>query len=261
MKLKIFFLPVLIFIAFLGKAQELKRYEHSTFISKTDTLPYRILFPEHFDSSKKYPVLFFLHGRGESGGDNELQLNNGGMLFLKKENRKDFSSIVIFPQCPADSYWSNVIITADSTGRRSFSFVKGGEPTRAMHALLGLVDRILAKPFADKQQIYVGGLSMGGMGTFELLRRKPKLFAAAFAICGGDNTGNVNKYYKVPLWIFHGAKDDIVTPDHSEIIVEELRKKGADVKFTLYPEANHNSWDSALAEPELLPWLFSHRKN
>lgn len=244
----------------LLRAQDYKLYERSTHIVGRDTLPYRILFPENFDSSKKYPVIFFLHGRGESGNDNEAQLRNGGNLFLKPELRKGFPAIVIAPQCPADSYWSNVKIRTDTAGKRSFSFRKRGKPTRAMKMLLSLVDRMLEKPFVDPTQIYAGGLSMGGMGTFELLRRKQGLFAAAFAICGGDHVANVKKYDDVSLWIFHGGKDDIVAPEFSERIVKELEERNADVKFSYYPDANHNSWDPAFAEPELLPWLFSKKR-
>lgn len=246
--------------ASLLQAQDYSRYERTSFTTKGDTLPYRILFPENFDSAKKYPVLFFLHGRGESGSNNEDQLKNGGSLFLKPELRGQFPCIIIAPQCPSDSYWSNVKIRTDTLGRRSFSFRKKGKPTKAMRMLLGLVDRILEKPFIDSTQIYAGGLSMGGMGTFELLRRREGVIAAAFAICGGDHVANVGKYQDVSLWIFHGGKDDIVAPEFSERIVEKLRKRGADVRFSLYPEANHNSWDSAFAEPDLFPWLFSKRR-
>lgn len=99
------------------------------------------------------------------------------------------------------------------------------------------------------------------MGTYELLRREPKTFAAAFAICGGDHVKNVRKYAKrTPLWIFHGAKDDVVVPEFSEAIYKELKKRGANPRYTVYPNANHNSWDPAFAEPDLLPWLFSHKK-
>ncbi|MGY0038620.1 carboxylesterase family protein [Pedobacter sp. NJ-S-72] len=98
------------------------------------------------------------------------------------------------------------------------------------------------------------------MGTLELLRRKPRTFAAAISICGGDNIANVDKYKKVPLWIFHGGKDDVVPPSGSTAIANQLKIIGKEVKFTLYPDANHNSWDSTFAEPKLLPWLFSHQK-
>jgi len=256
MRISLIALLILFSAGFL-QAQDFSRYERTAFITAGDTLPYRILFPENFDSSRKYPVLFFLHGRGESGTNNEDQLRNGGNLFLKPELRAQFPCIVIAPQCPSDSYWSNVKIRTDTLGRRSFSFRKKGKPTKAMWMLLGLVDRILEKPFIDSTQIYAGGLSMGGMGTFELLRRRQGLFAAAFAICGGDHLASVKKYQDVSLWIFHGGKDDIVIPEFSEKLVDKLRKRGADVRFSFYPDANHNSWDPAFAEPDLLPWLFS----
>lgn len=252
-----FFFSILVFFV---KAQDLKKYESGRFTKGKDTLAYRILYPENFDQKAKYPVLFFLHGRGECGNDNQKQLINGGKLFLKPEYRKQFPAIVIFPQCPTNSYWANVKITTNNKGKRSFSFTEGGPPTAPMHALQHLVKHFLKNSFVNKKQVYVGGLSMGGMGTYELLRRLPNKFAAAFAICGGDNTNNVERYKKIPLWIFHGAKDDVVDPAYSMAVAERLKNVGKEVKFTLYPNANHNSWDSAFAETDLLPWIFSHHR-
>ena len=112
----------------------------------------------------------------------------------------------------------------------------------------------------EKKQVYVGGLSMGGMGTFEMVKRNPKVFAAAIPICGGGNTAWVNQLKKSKWWIFHGAKDDVVPPYLSQQMADALKANGASVKFTLYPNANHNSWDAAFAEPDLLTWLFSQKK-
>jgi predicted peptidase len=218
-----------------------------------------MLYPENFDTTKKYPVILFLHGRGESGNDNEKQLTHGAKMFLTTDFRQNFPAIVIFPQCAEDSYWANVEIEAINT-KRFFNFLNGGNPTKSMHLLLKLTEKMVNLPFADQSKIYVGGLSMGGMGTFEILRRKPKTFAAAFAICGGDNIANAKKYKNVPLWIFHGGLDDIVNPQLSYSVFRELRKLGQEPKFTIYPKANHNSWDSAFAEPALMPWLFSNKK-
>ena len=259
--MKTFLTLFLVAFVLSTKAQDFNKYEKGSYIKGSDSIYYRVLFPEQFDASKKYPILFFLHGSGERGNDNESQLVHGGNLFLKDEVRKNFPAIIVFPQCPANDYWANVIIAPNAQGKRSFSFVEGGRPTKAMHALQAMVKDFLKKPFVNRNQVYVGGLSMGGMGTYELLRRQRKTFAAAIAICGGDNTNNINKYKTVPLWIFHGAKDDVVDPAFSIAISERLKVVGNEVKFTLYPLANHNSWDSAFAEPELLPWLFSHKKN
>src|SRR5690606_39835255 len=99
-------------------AQDLNKYERSTFISKGDTLPYRILFPQNFDPAKKYPLVLFLHGSGERGNNNEAQLIHGGKLFLKDEIRNNFPAIVVFPQCPKESYWSNVEIKTNRSEER-----------------------------------------------------------------------------------------------------------------------------------------------
>lgn len=246
---------------FLAAAQVNSAFDRGSFINKTDTLPYRILFPKKFNPKQKYALIFVLHGAGERGNDNDVQLAYGPKMFLDDTIRKKYPAIVVYPQCPKSSFWSNVKADTTATGKWQFHFQEGGEPTAAMSALLALVDQMLEKPYINKKQVYIGGLSMGGMGTFEILRRKPKTFAAAFAICGGDNTNNAKIYAKkVPMWIFHGAKDNVVPPDHSEVMVAALKEAGATPKYTVYPNDGHNSWDDAFAEPDLIPWLFSHSK-
>jgi len=241
-------------------AQDYSLYQKKWIVQDEDSLPYRLLLPENYDASKKYPVIFVLHGSGERGNDNELPLVHGADLFLKKEARKQYPAIVIFPQCPINSFWSNVIMGFDSTGKRDFYFLTGGTATRSMELLQELVNYILDTYPVNRNKVYVGGLSMGGMGTFELVRRMPGIFAAAFSICGGANPATAVKIKNTKWWIFHGAKDDVVPYILSEKMVIALRKTNATVKFNLYPEANHNSWDSAFAEPGLLPWLFSQHR-
>lgn len=247
-------------LGLMGTAQELEQYERKELVYRGDTLPYRILYPRDYDPAKTYPVVFFLHAAGERGSDNTLQLTHGGRLFLDDSVRQAFPAIVVFPQCASDSFWANVRIESREGGGRDFLFQEKGKPSQAMAMLLRLTKHILKEEAADKSRVYLGGLSMGAMGTFELLRRRPNVFAAAFAICGGDNTRNVAKYAHVPLWIFHGEKDDVVPPDHSRVLVYHLQKLGVEPRYTFYPDANHNSWDPAFAEPDLLPWLFSHSK-
>ncbi|MDP9076247.1 MAG: prolyl oligopeptidase family serine peptidase [Bacteroidota bacterium] len=258
--IKILFICLLLPV--LSRAQSSSSFDKGSYISKGDTLPYRILFPQNFDPTKKYPLILVLHGAGERGNNNESQLLYGTRTFLRDTIRQRYAAIVVYPQCPANSFWSNCKFEEDSvTNKTKFIFQTGGAPTKAMKSLLGLLDNFLDKPYVDKHKVYVGGLSMGGMGTFELLRRKPNIFAAAFAICGGDNSNNVKKYAKkVPLWVFHGEKDETVPYAHSELIVAAIKDAGGDPKYTLYPNDGHNSWDDAFAEPLLIPWLFSHTK-
>lgn len=255
-------LACFIFTSFAVRAQDLSAYEKHWLVQSGDTLPYRLLLPEGYDPNKKYPLILFLHGRGESGNDNEKQLVHGSKLFLRDSIRKKHPSIIVFPQCPSNSYWSNVAIKTEGskTGKRSFYFIPGGEPSHSMRLAMTLTDHLLENYPVDKTSVYVMGLSMGGMGTFEIVRRKPGVFAAAIPICGGASPATASLISKVKWWIFHGAKDDVVLPVHSERMVTALKKVKAVVRFTLYPDANHNSWDAAFAEPGLLQWLFMQKK-
>lgn len=233
-------------------------FSKESFIHKGDTLQYRMLLPKDFSTSKSYPLMLFLHGAGERGEDNQKQLTHGSEMFIK--NRDSFPAIVIFPQCPPDDYWANANVDR-STTPITLTFPKDIPPTKSMTLLMQLLDEMLAKSYVDKEQVYVGGLSMGGMGTFEILHRKPNVFAAAFAICGAGNPESAEAYAKkVPMWIFHGANDDVVNPQQSVDMVGGILKYGGKPNFSLYAKDNHNSWDSAFAEPELLPWLFSNSK-
>ncbi len=139
-------------------------------------------------------------------------------------------------------------------------FAVNGKPTIAMKLLISLLEKLEHEYKLDKQKIYLGGLSMGGMGSFELVSRKPELFSAVFPICGGANPAIAKKLKEPAWWIFHGLKDNVVDPDLSKQMAGALKKVGADVRLTLYPDANHNSWDAAFAEKDLFPWLFSNHK-
>jgi len=242
-------------------AQEKSLFSEEHYITNQDTLNYRLMLPKDFDSTKSYPMVLFLHGAGERGSDNKKQLVHGSSLFGSEENREKFPAIVIFPQCPKDDYWANAEVDR-STRPISLKFPLDIEPTKSMRLLLEMLSQFSTKKYIDKSRLYIGGLSMGGMGTFEMLHRKPSTFAAAFAICGAGNPKATEAYAQTtPIWVFHGAQDDVVNPRASVEMVDGILKNGGKPNFSLYAKDNHNSWDSAFAEPELLSWLFSNTKN
>ncbi|WP_040279545.1 carboxylesterase family protein [Psychroserpens damuponensis] len=266
MKYQLLFLvfSIITFSPNTAKAQEKQSskdlFTYEQHIVKEDTLNYRMLLPKHFDESKTYPLVVMLHGAGERGNDNKRQLAHGSTLFLNETIRDSFPAIVIFPQCPRNDYWSK--LEADRTTKPiTFKYKYNEAPTTSMTLVMDLMDEMVAKPYLKTDQIYVMGLSMGGMGTFEIIHRKPEMFAAGIPICGGGDPESVTTYAQtVPLWILHGAKDDVVDPLLSLNMASAIISAGGFPKLTLYDFANHNSWDPAFAEPDLLKWLFSNSK-
>ncbi|MDT0622119.1 alpha/beta hydrolase-fold protein [Croceitalea vernalis] len=253
-----FFIVVIAIVLFFSNinAQDTSSYQKEIFELDNRAMPYRLLLPKDFDENKQYPFILVLHGAGERGNDNESQLVHGSNLFLKNEVREKYPAIVVFPQCATNSTWASI----GYGGNGQFTYYKKGQPTNDMLLLEGLIKSLKKKYKINKDQMYVGGLSMGGMGTFELVRRNPKMFIAAFPICGGANPAIANRIKKTHWWVFHGDADKVVPSKYSTSMVNALQNVDSDVTYSLYPNVGHNSWDNAFAEAELLPWLFSISK-
>jgi predicted peptidase len=243
-----------------GPAEDLSLFEKATYINKDGTkLPYRILYPKNYVRSKKYPLVLFLHGAGERGNDNEKQLTHGAKMFLKAENREKFPTIVIFPQCPEESFWSSVKWEREK--KPAFSFDYSRPSNVPLVSSYELVNKMIREEGVDVSRVYITGLSMGGMGTFEAVYKYPSLFAAAMPICGGGDVASYDsRILKTPFWVFHGDADPVVDVLYSRTMVDKLKELKADVKYTEYPGVSHNSWDNAFAEGEFLSWMFAHRR-
>lgn len=208
------------------------------------TLKYLLFKPKGYDqaSSKRWPLMLFLHGAGERGS-NVWKVATHGPPKNVAEN-PDFPFIVLSPQCPEGEIWSNDL-------------------------LLGLLDDAIARLKVDTRRVYLTGLSMGGYGTWDLGLTHPERFAAIAPICGGGDLitillaeGERGKALKsLGVWAFHGAKDPIVPVEESRRMVDLLKKTGIrDVKLTIYPEAGHDAWTETYKNPELYEWLLGHER-
>jgi predicted peptidase len=243
-------------------AQDTARFERRAFRTKEGTLLYRMLPPMGYVKGQKYPLVVFLHGSGERGGDNGRQLKWGGKRFADSAQRAQFPAWVIFPQCPEGRRWYFYTSNQQVEGSpREFNFPTTDSVTLANRLVLALLDSMLGAGSVDSNRVYLGGVSMGAIGAYDLLWRRPNTFAAAIPICGAGNTATVKKYGKgFPIWVFHGSQDGSVNVHYSRQMVAELKKQGAKVKYTEYWGVGHNSWDYAFAEPDLLKWLFSQKR-
>jgi predicted esterase len=196
---------------------------------------YLLALPEHYDedTTRQWPLLLFLHGSGESGHDIQKVKAHGPPQLA--EQGKKFPFIVVSPQSEVPSGWDTDV-------------------------LYRLLQHIKKTYRADEQRVYLTGLSMGGFGTWALAMKHPEEFAAIAPVCGGGDTTDAWKLRNIPVWCFHGAKDNVVPPLSSENMVKAARRYNPSVKFTLYPNANHNSWDTTYNNDSLYEWMLAQTK-
>jgi predicted peptidase len=204
-------------------------------ITKVVDCNYLLYLPADYGKSKdKWPLIMFLHGAGERGKNVEAVKKHGPPKMIAEG--KSFDFIIVSPQCPNDLWWP--------------------EQTEVLMALL---DEIEAKYRVDTDRVYLTGLSMGGFGTWTLAEKFPKRFAAIAPICGGSEQYAANRLKKVPVWAFHGEKDNVVPLARSQTMVTAIKNAGGDAKLTVYPEAGHDSWTETYNNPELYEWFLSHK--
>ena len=246
-------LLIIVFLMFSNSnSQDLELFEKEAFEFEKETLSYRILKPLNYNSNKQYPVHLFLHGAGERGNDNVSQLVHGGKLFLKKENREQYNSWVIFPQAQKNDWWGY---------KDPYKFDYNVKESKAMSLVVKLMDDFTQRKDVNPNKVFVSGLSMGGMGTFVILNLRPEMFAAATPICGDGDPSLVSNYSKkVPVWIFHGSDDTVVSPKKSLKMAKAIIENGGSPKITFYENVGHDSWNNAFAEKDFLKWIHSKSK-
>ncbi|MBI5303824.1 MAG: prolyl oligopeptidase family serine peptidase [Chloroflexi bacterium] len=210
-----------------------------TQITKRVRLNYLLHLPPDYDPAKQFPLIFFLHGRDERGDDVEILKRHGIPKLIGEQ--PDFPFIVVSPQCPADSDWSV-----------------------EMDGLIALLDHITTNLAVDESRVYLTGLSMGGRGAYQLAALQPHRFAALAPICGPRpdvmrRAERMRALIHLPIWIFHGALDSIVSVDESIKMADELKSLGGDVRLTIYPDAKHDAWTRTYGNPELYEWMMAHK--
>ena len=185
------------------------------------------------DVGKRWPLLLFLHGAGERGDDLELVKRHGPPKLI--EQGKDFPLVVVSPQCPAGERWN-------------------------VFALEALLDQVMRDHRIDPDRVYLTGLSMGGFGVWGLALRNPDRYAAIIPICGGGEARYAAALRDLPVWAFHGDRDEIVALQRSQEMVDAIRAAGGSPRFTVYPGVAHDSWTATYENPDVFTWLLEQRR-
>lgn len=203
----------------------------------TEALSYYLYYPEDYDHKpeKKFPILLFLHGGGESGDSLVAIKRNGPPKMIV--DGKQFPFLILAPQNPYQKKWWN---------------------TRAVNQLL---DTIVANNRVDTKRIYLTGLSRGGGAAWEMAVQYPEKFAAMAVVCGMTPVPYASWIDKnMPIWVFHGEEDKSIPIAESATMVNRLKGMGYDVKFTRYPNVGHNSWIKAYSTEELYEWFMEQER-
>lgn len=221
------------------------------------TYKYQVFVPENWNKKTRWPVILFLHGYGEEGGDGLVQ-TEVGLASAIRQHVERFPFVIVLPQCRKQDWWTNAPMEA-----------------QALKAL----DQTMQEFKGDPQRVYLTGLSMGGYGTWAIGSQSPGKFAALVPICGGvrlppgnhlvnahDTDDSADPYAavaqkigKTPVWVFHGGADPTVPVTESQMMVAALEAAGGDVRYTEYPGVGHDSWDKAYDEADLFTWLLAQK--
>ncbi len=201
------------------------------------TYRYAVWVPGDYAPAKRWPVVLFLHGMGESGSDGEFHTTVGLGKAIRGHPER-FGALVVMPQLPVDCRWEGPM----------------------QDLALATLDATLREYNGDRDRIVLTGLSLGGYGTWLLGGRYPEKFCALLPICGGGNPADAAKLARLPIWCFHGDADAAVPVERSREMVEAVRAAGGQVRYTELPGVEHNSWDPTYEDPEVIEWMLAQRR-
>jgi acetyl esterase/lipase len=218
------------------------------------TYRFQVYLPETFrhDDKKQWPVILFLHGRGERGSEGMWQTQIG-LPQAVRDHPERWPFVIVMPQCPLANYWTD---------------------TEMLTMAVAALDRETEEFHLDQERTYLTGLSMGGYGAWELARLHPRRWAAVAIAAGGifwsyeperwQQTATLPAEYaravgRLPIWLFQGSDDNLVVPRQSELMYEALQASGGRVRLWIYQGLRHDCWTRAYNEPELPRWFLSHR--
>ena len=232
MTLKLKYLPLLLLgFSTFSPAQEIKS-EFNKEVKIQKKLSYILDIPQN--SKTKLPLIVFLHGSGERGDNLEIVKAHSPFTY---RNLMQEPVAILAPQCPENTWWDT-------------------------DAVYFLIKEISEKYKIDKDRIYLTGLSMGGWGTLKLAGEHPEMFAAVAAVCAPTDrvmVANIHQYKNLNIKLFHGGMDDVVLPENAFNFYQKLHPVNPKAELTIFPNDNHNSWDSTYADLKLWSWMFSQK--
>ena len=228
------------------------------------TMRYRMFVPPGLDAARPVPLVLYFHHAGQRGTDNLRQLRNdygsadlGTGVFVHPDSQRRHPCVVLAPQILVEDQWNWGAGIEWGNPRNDMAPAIG----RSMTAALAVLDRTLAELPIDRSRIYVTGTSMGGVGSFEAIARRPQQFAGGVIICGAHDDGKGALFASTPLQLFHGAMDSIITVERTRQMADAIRAAGGQVTYTEYSDLHHmDCRDLVYSTPAVIEWLFAQHR-
>lgn len=236
-----------------------KNFQETGFLNRTlefrgTVYRFQVYVPEGFqrDEHKRWPIILFLHGRGERGGEGMWQTQIG-LPAEVRDHPERWPFIIVMPQCPFQHYWTDPDV---------------------MSMAMAALDQETSEFNADPDRTYLTGLSLGGYGAWELARTYPKRWAAIAIAAGGifwsyaperwHEISTLPEEYvqavgQTPIWLFHGNLDPVVPLREDEILYTAFKGTKSHIRLWIYQGLAHDCWFRAFNEPDVPRWLLTHR--
>ena len=205
-----------------------------------DGLNFQLFGSPEWDGTKRYPLVVWLHGAGQSGKDNTSQLAGHPKQWFVREAQENKPCFGLAPQCfDRDVGWK-------------------GQPAEDVVALIKNLEDELP---IDEARIYLTGSSMGGSGVWYMLAQWPEMFACGIPLCGVGDPKTAGILRTIPIWAFHGDKDDQVPIERSRVIVEAIKALNGKVLLTELAGEGHLITSTVYDKQPLAEWMFLQRKS
>lgn len=252
--------------ALKGQAPQLaKAFAPHVYVNrKGERMPYRLFTPARLEPGRTYPLVVFLHGASGSGTDNAKQIEGGNLfgslVWALPANQVRHPAFVLAPQ--SNWNWPCTIFDPKNPPKVAADITLCPPDALGIGARLAFeaIDSLLGALPIDRSRIYVTGHSMGGAGTWHMIAHRPRFFAAGVPVCGRGHPETAPDFKDVPVWNFHGVKDDVEPVSSSRAMIDALRRAGGRPRHTEYPDLGHNVFAWAYTEPALVEWLFAQRR-
>jgi len=218
-----------------------------------EVLEYNLVVPSGYNANAdtKYPLLVCLHAANNDPNPMRT-LSSDGHCWVQQLMTADGGKNPSFYMAPISqtnmSGWGDAGPNSPITQQEKFE----GRLT------VVVVTELLTRYKIDADRLYITGPSMGGRGTWDIVRRNPGMFAAAAPAAAPASAADAKLYLNENLWSINGENDSTAKDNEDAILA--IRAAGGNPIYTELANHGHDTWRTVYPMPEFIAWVFAQRR-